>query len=241
MGAHASSGPVAPGNRILNALPRTTLERLRPDLTEVQLPHHEALFHPGERVRHVYFIDQGLISLVQSMNDGRTVEVGAIGTEGAIGSNAVFGIGRAPLETIVQMQGCARSIAINRLADEMKICPRLSALLQGIAHLQIAQIAQTAGCNRLHGLEQRCCRWLLIAHDNADGDTFPLTQEFLAMMLGVQRPGVTIAARSLQQAGYIRYSRGRITITDRKGLEGAACECYATIRRQCDALFERQA
>lgn len=223
----------------MGALPKATFDRLAPHLVALPLPHHTVLFRARDEVRRVYFIDQGMVSLIQGMKDGRTVEVGAIGTEGAVGSNAVFGVSDALLETMVQMPGRARAVAPEILAEEARRCHVLSSLLQGIVHIEVAQIAQTAACNRLHGLEQRCCRWLLTAHDNAGSDEFPLTQEFLAMMLGVRRPGVTVAARSLQQAGYIRYRRGLIEITDRKGLERASCECYAAIRAQSDELFRK--
>lgn len=221
----------------MRALPRATFDRLARHLVALPLLHHTVLFRARAEVRRVYFIDQGMVSLIQGMKDGRTVEVGAIGTEGAVGSNAVFGVSDALLETMVQMPGRARAVAPDVLAEEARRCHVLSSLLQGIVHIEVAQIAQTAACNRLHSLEQRCCRWLLTAHDNGGSDTFPLTQEFLAMMLGVRRPGVTVAARSLQQSGYIRYHRGQIEITDRKGLERASCECYAAIRAQSDALF----
>lgn len=237
----AGETSAVPRNRILSNIPKATLERLRPNLKETRLVHHDALYRSDETVRRVYFIDAGMASLVQSMRDGRIVEVGIVGCDGVVGVNALFGIKSALLDTMVQMPGTGHSIAPKVLTAEATRCPHLATLLQGFVHLEMSMIAQTAACNRLHDLEQRCCRWLLIAHDNAVGDNFPLTHEFLAMMLGMRRPGVTIAMRGLQKAGYVRYTRGHVTITDRKGLERGSCECYATVRAHTDALFKTAA
>lgn len=225
------------GNTILRALSQASKERLAPHLIKTPMPHCKVVYKAGEPIHRVYFLDSGLVSLIQTMHDRKSVEVGATGVDCLTGANVLFGLREALLDTIVQMPGSAYAVVPDILREEAGRSARLSALLQGCVHLEVVQIAQTAARNRLHSLEQRCCRWLLTAHDSAAGDTFPLTQEFLAVMLGVQRPGVTIAARALQQAGYIGYSRGHITMLDRAGLEKAACECYATIRDQTDAMF----
>ena len=190
-------------------------------------------------IKKLYFVNRGLISLVHSMRDGRTVEVGTIGVEGLAGFPALFGIGRATLECVVQVPGNALCASLDMLQSEAGRSRNFVPLLHRYYHLVVAQIAQTAACNRLHSLEQRCCRWLLIAHDSARTDTVPLTHEFLAMMLGVQRAGVSLAAKALQRAGHISYVRGHMTITDRAGLEAATCECYDTIRQMTDRLFPR--
>ena len=172
------------------------------------------------------------------MRDGRTVEVGAIGIEGIAGIQGLLGIDSAT-ECIVQVPGAALCGNPDALRSEVGRNRNLAVLFQSYYHLIISQIAQTAACNRLHSLEQRCCRWLLIAHDSARSDSFPLTHEFLSMMLGVQRASVSIAAKTLQEAGLIRYFRGQMTITDRTGLEATACECFDTIRRLTDRLFRK--
>jgi CRP-like cAMP-binding protein len=224
-------------NRILLALPRATLQRITPHLQPVALQRGQVIYHPGSQIEKLYFVNRGLVSLVRTMRDGRTVEIGAVGIEGVTGLAALLGIDSATLECIVQIPGAALCGSLNILRSEMGRGKSLQLLLHRYFHLVVSQVAQTAACNRLHSLEERCCRWLLIAHDSARSDSFLVTHEFLAMMLGVQRGGVSIAANALQQAGLIRYSRGRMTITDRHGLEKAACECYGTIRHLVDRLF----
>jgi CRP-like cAMP-binding protein len=160
-----------------------------------------------------------------------------VGIEGVTGLPALFGIGNATLECLVQVPGTALCGRPAILRAELARGRGLQSLLHRYYHLVISQIAQTAACNRLHSLEQRCARWLLIAHDGARAPTFPITHEFIAMMLGVQRAGVSIAANALQQSGLIRYSRGRLTVTDRRGLETAARECYRTIYLLIERLF----
>lgn len=224
-------------NRILLSLPRASLQAIRPHLELVQLPRGQVVYHSESPIRRMYFINRGLVSLVRTMRNGRSVEIGAVGLEGVTGPDALFGIDRAILESIVQIPGTAFRIDPNILRKEMKRSDTFRRLFQRYVHLAVSQIAQTAACNRLHTLEERCCRWLLIAHDGARSDTFPLTHEFLAMMLGAQRAGVSLAANSLQRAGLIRYSRGRMTVTNRAGLEAAACECDGTIRALIDHLF----
>ena len=241
MSTESSGKGPAPGNRILRTVSQMTMERLEPHLTKTELAHHAVLYRADARIRRIHFIDRGLASLVQTMRDGRVVEVGTIGIDGVMGVHAAFGIYDALLDAMVQIPGQARSIAPDILMKESARCSDLSLLLRGCIHLRTAQIAQTAACNRLHDLDQRCCRWLLIAHDNAGSDSFPLTHEFLAMMLGVRRPGVSIAMKGLQESGYVRYARGHVTVVDRGGLERASCECYATIRSRTDALFRAAA
>jgi CRP-like cAMP-binding protein len=224
-------------NRILLALPRATLQRISPYIEHVALHRGQVIYHPDAPIRKLYFVNRGLVSLVRTMRDGRTDEIGAIGIEGVTGLPALFGIDSATLECIVQVPGNAFCGTPDVLRPEMGRSRSFSTLLLHYYHLVASQIAQTAACNRLHSLEERCCRWLLIAHDSARSDSFPLTHEFLSMMLGVQRAGVSIAANALQQTGVIRYARGHMTITDRPGLEAAACECYDTIHRLVGRLF----
>ncbi len=227
-------------NRILLALPPSALKLVLPHLKHVEFKRGDIVYRPGDLVKDVYFINRGLLSLVKTMRDGRTVEVSTRGIEGVSAPAALFGVDTTILECVVQIPASAFAIHANALRRAMAKSHTLNALFQGYAHLAVDQLAQTAACNRLHSLEERCCRWLLIAHDSARSDTFPLTHEFLAMMLGVRRAGVSITTGILQKAGFIRYARGRVTITDRAGLKANACECYEIIRRQIDHLLVRR-
>jgi CRP-like cAMP-binding protein len=227
-------------NRLLLALPQPVFERLRPSLQPVDLGRRQVLHTVNSPITHLYFIERGLISLVKTMHDGRMIEIGAVGIEGVAGANAILGVTSAVLDSIVHIPGRARRISWATLRAEMARSAALHDLMLRYAHFRISQLAQSAACNRLHSLEQRCCRWLLIAHDSARSDSFPITHEFLAMMLGVQRTGVSLAANILQKAQLIRCGRGRVTIVDRPGLEAATCECYAALRTELDRLFVAQ-
>lgn len=224
-------------NRFLRALPQATLDRIRPALEPVELERGQIIGRANRRVEHLYFVNRGLVSLVKTMRDGRTVEIGAVGVEGLTDPNALFGIDRKVLEAVVQVPGVGLRTKVDTLREILRHDPALHALLQHYIRFTFVQFAQTAACNRLHLLEERCCRWLLLAHDSAGSDTFPLTHEFLAMMLGVQRAGVSAAANLLRQNGLINYTHGVITVTDRHGLERMACECYRTIAGELDAVF----
>ena len=227
-------------NRILRALPPATFNQMLSHLKRVEFRRGHVICRPHEPVKHVYFVNRGMLSVVKTMRDGRTVEVSTRGIEGVSSPETLFGIDTAILGCVVQIPVSVFSIRLSTLRSAMEKSHTLNALLQGYLHVAEQQLAQTAACNRLHPLEQRCCRWLLGAHDSARSDTFPLTHEFLAMMLGVQRQGVSITAAILQKAGLIHYARGRMTITDRAGLEASACECYDFIRDQFDRLFSHR-
>jgi len=226
-------------NRFLLALPDACLKRLKPHLEFVEIKPRDVLIRAGSAIEHLYFFNRGFASLVKAMRDGRMVEIGAVGPSNAVGLFSLLGIERAVWESVVQGPGTALRIARGALAAEMDRSHALSDLVHKRAGLFLGELAQTAACNRLHSLEQRCCRWLLMAHDCASTETFPLTHEFLALMLGVQRSGLSIVAGALQRAGLIRYTRGRVTIVDRSGLEKEACECYSTARAQLDHLLRR--
>jgi CRP-like cAMP-binding protein len=225
-------------NRILLALPRPELKHILENATHVDLPRGKVLYRPNDKVEKIYFIDRGLISLVKEMRDGRSVEIGVRGIEAVTTPEALLDSPRAIFTNIVQIPCSAWVVNRQRLRSELEKQRAFTALLYGYFHVAWLQIAQTAACNRLHSLEERCCRWLLIAHDNACSCTFPLTHEFLAMMLGAPRSGVSIASEMLRKAGYIDYTRGKVTITNRAGLEAVACECYASIRGEFDRLFD---
>ena len=224
-------------NRILLSLPQATLKGLRPALELLKTARGDFIDRADRPVEYIYFPNRGLISVVKTMRDGRTVEIGVVGTEGVTDSHSLFGLNKAPLDAVVQVAGTAFRIRRDALKNHMAEDGALREVLEKYAIFALLAFAQTAACNRLHHLEARCCRWLLIAHDSALSDTFPLTQEFLAMMLGVQRAGVSIAASFLQKAGLIQYRRGQVTITNRHGLEDAACECYGDMQTEFDKLF----
>lgn len=215
------------------------LERLAPDLQPVSLTNGQVVCHVDVPVEHVFFVNVGFVSLIKTMEDGRSVEIGGVGVDGVTSPSALFGVDGAIFEALVQVPGSAFRIRRNILKHEMEHNPPLRDLIEGYLHHTLAEIGQTAACNRLHSVEQRCCRWLLIAQDNALSERFALTHEFLAMMLGVQRPSVSVALKSVKHAGLIAYSRWAMTILDRPSLLEHACECYRTSRARLDQLFGR--
>jgi CRP-like cAMP-binding protein len=178
----------------------------------------------------------GVTSIVSKMESGGIVEVATVGNAGLVELSAVLGASQIPLDAMVQIPGEALRIPLDVLRQEIAAANELKAILDLYTQALFMQIAQAAACNRIHPIEERCARWLLMTHDRVESDEFPLTQEFLSQMLGVRRASVTVAANALQQNGLISYRRGSITVTDRKGLEAAACECYAIITREYERL-----
>jgi CRP-like cAMP-binding protein len=233
---HPGASP-NPHNRLLAALAPDDLARLRPRLEPVELKLRQILQVPEQPIAAVYFPQTGRISMVALLADGGAAEVGVIGREGMVGFPLLFGADTSSVEAMVQGPGTALRLSTAAFQEELEHLPTLRPLLLRYALAFHEQVTHTAACNGRHALEQRLARWLLIAHDRADGDEFPVTQEFLAMMLCVHRPSVTLAAQLLQQAGYIRYKSGHMAIIDRPGLEAAACECYGTVRRQFERLL----
>lgn len=224
-------------NRLLAALPPEDFARLRPDLQRVELPFNHTFFPADGAVDALLFLESGMASMLATLGDGEQVEVGVVGREGAIGLPLVFGDDRSLVEAMVQQEGTALRIGAEALRAAMEESAALRSLLLRYALAFQAQITLTAACNARHAIEQRLARWLLIAHDRAEADEFPMTHEFLSLMLGVRRPGVSLAASVLQKAGLIRYSRGRMAVTDRPGLEDVSCECYHTVRREYARLL----
>jgi len=224
-------------NRLLLALPPPELRRLQPLLEHVELVRGQSIYEVGARIKYIYFVNRGLISLVRTMHDGRSVEIGVVGTEGMTGSYCLFGIDSAVMDAVGQVPGSALRISRETLRNQATKSSILRDTVGRYMHFAIGAIAQTAACNRLHSLEERFCRWLLIAHDSALSDTFLLTHEYLAMMLGVQRPAVSLTANLLQKAGLITYKRGRITISNRPGVKACACECYLAMTHEFERLF----
>jgi CRP-like cAMP-binding protein len=225
-------------NRMLLSLPQATVRRLLPAFEWVETRRGDVIDHVTGPVRHLYFINRGMVSLVKAMHDGRTVEVGVVGPEGITDCNALFVSDRAVLDAMVQIPGSAVRISLPAMREIMTADAALQRMMARYSGFAIGQLAQTAACNRLHSLEERCCRWLLTAEDAALSCTFPLTQEFFAMMLGVQRSGVSLTAARLRNNGVVSYLRGKVTILDRAALEESACECYAERRSEIDRLFD---
>ena len=216
-------------NRILAALPATEIERLAPHLIPVTLKKNQTLHDAGEPVNSVYFLEQGVCSIVVAMKDGITVEVGITGYEGFVGVPAVLGGGLSPNRCFMQIAGYGYSVPAGILVERLEQPGKLRPLLERVVQGLMVQSRQTSACNRVHELEERLARWLLCCHDRVQEDRVPVTHEFLAMMLGVHRSSVTLAAGVLQQAGLITYTPGHVTIQDLKGLKKAACECYQVI------------
>lgn len=217
-------------NVILEALPREEQARLSVDLDLVTLNRAETLRAPGETVTHVYFPISGVLSLVTEMASGEGVEVANVGREGIIGLEVMFGVGKASTRSIVQVPGEALAMRTHSFLKYLGQCPELQNLVCRYAGALFALVAQSAGCNRIHPVGERLARWLLMTQDRAGTAELPLTQEVLSQMLGVRRPSVTVAAGMLQDEGLITFRRGRITVLDRPGLEGVACECYAAVQ-----------
>jgi|SRR5262245_29058294 len=225
-------------NRILNLLSSLELERLGQDLEPVPLTFKEPFHEQGKPIKHLYFPNTGVISLVTDLADGQSVESGTIGREGVAGIGAFLGMKNATGRAFCQIPGDGVRIGCEALQAEVHRGGSLGPILLRYTNALMAMLAQGAACNGSHPLEQRMCRWLLMTRDRVDSDDFPLTQEFLAQMLGVRRPSVSLAGATLQRAGLINYSRGRITITDRHGLEAASCECYAFVQDQFDQALK---
>lgn len=221
------------------ALPANSRRALWPSLTRVEVARGHVIYAMSAKLSHLYFIESGLIGLTKPMRDGRFAEIGAIGCEGIVTPTGVFGADRAAMESIVEIPGTLLRIERGEFRRRTASDADLLALVQTYAGVVMSQLTQTAACNILHSVEERCCRWLLTAHDSAFADRFFITHDFIATLLGVRRASVQLAAAALQKAGLIRYVRGKVTICDRSGLEAAACECYGVIQSELDELFAK--
>jgi CRP-like cAMP-binding protein len=217
-------------NVILLSLPDDEYSPLRAHLEFVDLPHHTIMHEPGEKIEYAYFLNEGMTSLVVLVSDGRSVEVGIVGREGVVGTPLAVGLQRGPYRAIMQIPGTGVRVKAGVLQDILLAAPTLQMALSRYALMQGLQVAQIAACNRLHEIEQRLARWLLMCQDRVDSQLLHLTQDFMAQMLGTGRPTVSLAAGILQRAGLIQNSRGTVKILNRKSLEGAACECYRVIQ-----------
>ena len=226
-------------NYILNALPEEDFNRMLPDLTPVELPHGLILYGPDEPIKYVYFPNNSMVSVVAMTAEGQCVESGVIGREGMAGFNVLMGVDSMPNENIIQLADGALRMSTDAIREEFKRGGTLQGLLLRFMHALMCQIGQTTLCNRLHVNDERLARWLLLCHDRSETNELKLTQEFLSIMLGAQRATVTMSAIALQNAGFIKYSRGIISIIDRKGLEDFTCDCYQSVKQVYDR-FQNQ-
>jgi CRP-like cAMP-binding protein len=220
------------GNVLLLGMLEPEYSILFPSLEFVRLKLHQVLHEAGETIRSAYFLNNGMGSVLTVQPDGKSVEVGLIGNEGFIGLPVVFGFKTSPLRVVVQADGTGYRVDVPTLLTALPELPQLERQIQRFAMVLAMQSTQIAACNRLHGVEERLARWLIMSHDRIGGKTMPLTQEFLAQMLGTRRSSVSVSASILQKAGLITYTRGNVTILNKAQLEGTACNCYQLIQNQ---------
>lgn len=226
---NAAGKPVS--NLLLLSISDDDYNLLRPHLEYVNLPSHLVLHEAGGKLEYAYFPNRGLISLVVVMKDGKTAEAGIVGNEGFSGTPVAVGMRRSPLRAVVQITGNGFRVEAGALQSTLESAPRLQLMLSRYAVIRGLQVAQTAACNRLHDIEQRLARWLLMTQDRTHAGSLPITHDFLATMLGTDRPTVSLTAAELQRREVIEYTRGAVRIVNRKKLEESACECYAVIRQ----------
>jgi CRP-like cAMP-binding protein len=223
-------------NKVLLAMPDDEYKLMRPDLTYIDLPHHLSLHEASQKIEFVYFPNRGMVSQVVVTKDGRTVEVGVVGSEGYVGAGLAVGLSRSSVREIVQIAGDGFRILGNALERILGSAPKLQVILNRHTGLQGMQVAQTAACNRLHDIQQRLSRWLLMTQDRVHSGVLPITHDFIATMMGTDRSTVSLAASVLQQMGVIEYARGEVKIVNRRKLEKSACECYDVIQQFEDDL-----
>ena len=224
-------------NRLLSTLSPEEYKRLVPNLDFVSLSFKQIIYAPHQPIEHVYFPNSGIISLVNLTEDGDTVEAATVGNEGMVGIPVLLGADQMIGQAVVQIPGDAIRMRTDVFNRQVTPGSTLHNLLLRYTLALINLISQSVACNRRHSVEERCCRWLLLCHDRVQSNQLPLTQELLSQMLGVRRPSVSVVAAILQRAGLIRYSRGRITILDRLGLEAVSCECYWIVKEEFERLL----
>jgi CRP-like cAMP-binding protein len=225
------------GNNLLAVLPDAELARMAPHLVLVDMPLGQVVYESGDRLDHVYFPTTCIVSLLYVMEDGASAEIAIVGNEGMIGISIFMGGETTPSRAIVQSAGQAYQLDSRVLKDEFRRAGPVQRVLLRYTQALITQMAQTAVCNRHHSIDQHLCRWLLLSLDRLSSNELKITQELIANMLGVRRPGVSEAAMKLQEAGLIRYSYGHIEVLDRRGLEKRVCECYSVVKREFDRLL----
>jgi CRP-like cAMP-binding protein len=223
-------------NKVLLAAPDNEYALMRGDLTYIDLPHHLSLHEPTQRIDFVYFPNRGMVSQVVVTRDGRTVEVGVVGKEGYVGAGLAAGLTRSSVREIIQVAGDGFRVVAHALERILRAAPHLQVLLNRHTGLQGMQVAQTAACNRLHDIQQRLSRWLLMTQDRVGSAALPITHDFIATMMGTDRSTVSLAAAVLQKKGIIDYVRGAVRIVNRRKLEKSSCECYDVIQQFEDDL-----
>jgi CRP-like cAMP-binding protein len=223
-------------NKVLLATPDNEYQLMRPDLTYVDLPNHLSLHEPTQSIEFVYFSNRGMVSQVVVTKDGRTVEVGVVGKEGYVGAGLAVGLSRSSVREIVQIAGDGFRMMGSALERILQSAPQLQMILSRHSGLQGMQVAQTAACNRLHDIQQRLARWLLMTQDRVNLGILPITHDFIATMMGTDRSTVSLAAAVLQEKGIIEYVRGAVKVVNRRKLQNSACECYAVIQQFEDDL-----
>ena len=226
---NTSGKPVS--NIILLSISDDDYSLLRPHLEYVNLPNHLVLHEASAKLEFAYFPNRGLISLVVVMKDGKTAEAGIVGNEGFTGTLAAVGLSRSPLQAVVQITGDGFRVEVGALQNILECAPHLQLILSRYAAIRGMQVSQTAACNRLHDIEQRLARWLLMTQDRVNSASLLITHDFLATMLGTDRSTVSLAAGVLQKKKLIEYTRGAVKIVNRKKLEDSACECYTVIQQ----------
>ena len=231
--------PVA--NNILLSIPDEEFNTIRQELQYVELPHYTDLQRPKERVEFAYFLNSGLTSLVFNTNGGESVEVGVVGNEGFTPIGIAAGLRRSPHQAIMQVSGVGFRVNADVLETVLNTSPQMQSLMNRYAAVHGLQVAQTAGCNRLHDLDQRLARWLLLVQDRVGSGLLRITHDFLAMMLGTDRPSVTLAAGELKKKKIIEYTHGAVKVLNRKKLESSACECYGLIQQFNGELLPKKA
>ena len=227
------------GNRIIDYLPDAEFAAIRPALEAVSLELGDVIYAAGEKITKIYFPTGSVLSALTVMSNGAAVEIGTFGFEGLTGAQLLLSGDSAPSQIICQIAGNAQRMRADVFLELIGQAPMLRRLVYRYTEALFNFMGQSIACNRLHTLEERCARWLLLTHDRVHQDSFGLKQDFLALMLGVQRPSVSLAASTLQKAGFIRYSRGHVEISDRAGLESASCECYQVNAREFHAALSK--
>jgi CRP-like cAMP-binding protein len=223
-------------NKVLLATPDAEYQLMRTDLTYIDLPDHLSLHEPTQEIEFVYFPNRGMVSQVVVTKDGRTVEVGVVGNEGCVGAGFAVGLSRSSVREVIQIAGDGFRIMGSALERILRSAPQLRMILSRHAGLQGMQVAQTAACNRLHDIQQRLARWLLMTQDRVNLGVLPITHDFIAMMMGTDRSTVSLAASVLQKKGIIEYARGTVKVVNRRKLKNSACECYGVIQQIEDEL-----
>jgi CRP-like cAMP-binding protein len=224
-------------NHLLSVLPSNVQERLFPLLELVEMPLGKVIYESGDKLRHVYFPADSIVSLLYVMEDGASAEISVVGNDGMIGIALFMGGESTPSRAVVQSAGYAYRLLAKKFKDEFQRYTELLLLMLRYSQCLITQMAQTAVCNRHHSIDQQLCRWLLLSLDRLPSNKLTMTQELIANMLGVRREGVTEAAGKLQKLGIIEYSRGQIRVMDRKRLEQQCCECYKVVKKETDRLL----